>query len=214
MDGPPTAATRHRERHFGPVAGRSAGSTFDIPAGQVTAPPSGTTGPGKSNSDQDHLRDLGGPRHGPDHLAGPSRLKLPAPRGTATDRRDRHRPTRNLAPLRQSGHRGETCFLGHELLRHLLLDEVTMEQMAKEDPQRPEGGHGAQHPPAGRVRCPAGQRPVGGGGQGRDAGSEARESWNGADRPAPGGDPRPHWCSTSSGRLAGPRDRRARGSSQ
>jgi len=123
MDGP-LLQLRGIGKNFGPVQALS-GIDLDIPAGQVTALV-GDNGAGKSTL----IKTISGiwePSHGQIIWQG-KQVNFRSPRdatdaGIATVYQD-------LA-LCDNLDIVANMLLGHELLRHLLLDEVTMEQMAK-----------------------------------------------------------------------------------
>ena len=123
MDGP-LLQLRGIGKNFGPVQALS-GIDLDIPAGQVTALV-GDNGAGKSTL----IKTISGiwePSHGQIIWQG-QQVNFRSPRdatdaGIATVYQD-------LA-LCDNLDIVENMLLGHELRRHLLLDEVTMEQMAK-----------------------------------------------------------------------------------
>ena len=148
MDGP-LLQLRGIGKNFGPVQALN-GIDLDIPAGQVTALV-GDNGAGKSTL----IKTISGiwePSHGEILWQG-ERVHFRTPKdatqaGIATVYQD-------LA-LCDNLDIVQNMLLGHEIRRHLLLDEVTMETDRPADAQRPAGHHGPQHPPAGRARCPAG----------------------------------------------------------
>ena len=123
MDGP-LLQLRGIGKNFGPVQALS-GIDLDIPAGQVTALV-GDNGAGKSTL----IKTISGiwePSHGQIIWQG-QQVNFRSPRdatdaGIATVYQD-------LA-LCDNLDIVQNMLLGHELRRHLLLDEVTMEQMAK-----------------------------------------------------------------------------------
>jgi D-xylose transport system ATP-binding protein len=123
MDGP-LLQLRGIGKNFGPVQALS-GIDLDIPAGQVTALV-GDNGAGKSTL----IKTISGiwePSHGQIIWQG-QQVNFHSPRdatdaGIATVYQD-------LA-LCDNLDIVENMLLGHEIRRHLLLDEVTMEQMAK-----------------------------------------------------------------------------------
>ena len=123
MDGP-LLQLRGIGKNFGPVQALS-GIDLDIPAGQVTALV-GDNGAGKSTL----IKTISGiwePSHGQIIWQG-QRVNFRSPRdatdaGIATVYQD-------LA-LCDNLDIVANMLLGHEIRRHLLLDEVTMEQMAK-----------------------------------------------------------------------------------
>ena len=123
MDGP-LLQLRGIGKNFGPVQALS-GIDLDIPAGQVTALV-GDNGAGKSTL----IKTISGiwePSHGQIIWQG-QQVNFRSPRdatdaGIATVYKD-------LA-LCDNLDIVQNMLLGHELRRHLLLDEVTMEQMAK-----------------------------------------------------------------------------------
>ena len=177
MDGP-LLQLRDIGKNFGPVQALS-GIDLDIPAGQVTALV-GDNGAGKSTLSRPS-RGSGSPRT--DRSSGGGSRWTSAPRGTHR-RRHRHRLP-GPGPLRQSGHRGEHAPRSRDPAASA-AGRGDHGADGQEDPQRPEGGHGPDHPPACRVAVRR-TAPVGGGGQGRNAGSEAGDHGR-ADR-RPGGDP-------------------------
>ena len=182
----PLLSLRKITKTFGPVRALTA-VDLDVPPGQVTALV-GDNGAGKSSLIKT-VSGLWAPDGGeiiwegkPVHLHGPKDAEA---LGITTIYQD-------LA-LCDNLDIVQNMFLGHEPLRHRMLDEAKMELAARRDARGPVGHDRALDPPAGRlaVRRPA---PVGGGRQGGHVAGQARDHGR-ADR-GPRGSRRRRWCSS------------------
>ncbi len=152
-------------KHFGPVQALT-DIDLDIPAGQVTALV-GDNGAGKSTLIK-CIAGIWAPSEGQIIWKGrPVQMHTPKDAtelGIATVYQD-------LA-LCDNLDIVQNMLLGHETLRHGLLDEIIDGEGRQADPRRPACHHGAVGPPARRLAV---RRPAAGGrgGQGGDAGRQA-----------------------------------------